>query len=138
MKRLMLLIVLGLSAGGQSTPHPSPGMAALRVNVVAGPKAGAKQPSEAVSVYDYGPSTPSYGTGAFERVNYSALDEIVVWVEPAGAAQTATQAAATIDVDAGKPSRGLDRAVAVGQRIIVRNRGAQAADFYSLADGNEF
>src|SRR5205807_7608879 len=58
-------------AGCQSTPRPAPGMAALRVRVIAEPKAGTKSIAESVSVYDGAPTSNNLGVGAFERVNYS-------------------------------------------------------------------
>src|SRR5207249_1712995 len=78
------LSLLACLAGCQSMPQPSPGMSALRVNVIAEPKSGYKS-TDSVSAYDNIGSSPSLGEGAYERVNYSALDEIVVWAEPAGA-----------------------------------------------------
>jgi hypothetical protein len=142
MKLITLLIVswCGLFGilGCQATPRPSPGMAALRVNVVAEPKAGAKPAGESGAGYDGAPGAASYGEGAFERVNYSALDEIVVWAEPSGALQTTGAAPVTIQIDAGKPSRNIDRAVGVGQKLIMRNHGAQPANIYSVSEKNEF
>ena len=140
MKLFALLItwlnILACLAGCQSMPQPSPGMAALRVNVIAEPKSGYKS-ADSVSVYDNIGSSPSLGEGAYERVNYSALDEIVVWAEPSGAGG-GSRATATIDVNAAKPSRNVDRAVAIGQRIVLRNQGTKPANIYSVSDGNEF
>jgi hypothetical protein len=120
--------------GCQSAPVPSAGMAALRVKVIAEPKAGA--PAESVAAYDASPVSAASG---FERVDYSSLDEIVVWAEPADTGPTAQPPVATvsIDVDARKPAPSLSAAACVGQRVLVRNGGSRPVSFYSVSDGNE-
>src|SRR3954463_1653512 len=65
--------------GCQSGPTPSTGLSGLRITVIAEPKAGVKDVGGRVGVYD----TPAIKEhGQFERVDYSALDDIVVWAEP--------------------------------------------------------
>src|SRR5436853_7863892 len=81
---LITAMMLGL-AGCQGAPRPASGMASVRVKVLAEPKAGVKAPAEVLRVYDTPRSYGSAGGGGdYERVDYSALDEIVVWVEPEG------------------------------------------------------
>jgi len=136
--KCMVGIILGLMllplAGCQSGPTPSSGMSAIRIDVIAEPKAGVKDPSNRVGVYD----TPAKERGAFERVDYSALDEIVVWVEPVSSAAGSTATPLTIDVNAQKPAESLGGAVSVGQRLIIQNSGSTAKNFYSVSDGNDF
>jgi hypothetical protein len=134
---LFIASISFLVSGCQTVAPPSPGMAGVHINVVAEPKKGA--PETSVSVYDV-PVARDSGSGAFEHVDYSALDEIVVWVETmsAGAATEAQIAPATIAVEARKASRNLAGAASVGQQIIVHNRGLQPGNFYSVSDGNDF
>jgi hypothetical protein len=120
--------------GCQSGPTPSAGMSAIRINVIAEPKAGVKDSSSLVTMYD----TSAKEHGAFERVDYSALDEIVVWIEPTAKSAGGANAPATIDVNAQKPTENLAAAVSVGQTLVVHNAGSTARNFYSVSDGNEF
>jgi len=72
------LIMLFL-VGCQSAPRPAAGMAAVSIKVIAQPKAGIQSPRGRVMSYD----TPDQrGYGDFERVDYSNLGQIVVWLEP--------------------------------------------------------
>jgi hypothetical protein len=132
-----LTALLMAAMGCQSMPRPAPGMAALRVQPIGEPKAGSKPPAD-VSVYD-SPSGPSLGTGAFERVDYSNLDQIVVWLEPAASASGKPAASpVVVDVEARKPAAMVAHVSSVGQRLLIRNRGAGPGNFYSVSDGNEF
>jgi hypothetical protein len=135
---VLLLALLG-GAGCESATKPAPGTGALRVKVIAEPKTGYRDPQEA-STYDYGgPSRPTE-TGAFERVDYASLGDIIVWLEPEGAAgPPGTDARPlTIEFDEAKAGGDAVRAAAVGQRIVFQNRGAAPANVYSGSDGNEF
>jgi hypothetical protein len=132
---LMALLILPM-VGCQSGPTPLAGMSALRINVIAEEKAGYKDPDSRVMVYDSGTAKVK---GPFERVDYSELDEIVVWVEPVGGgAQSPPASPMTIEVSAKTSATKLAGAVCVGQRLIVRNSGPVAGKFYSVSDGNEF
>jgi hypothetical protein len=140
MRRIVYLSLLALLAGTgcESAPKPAPGMAGVRVKVIAEPKAGYRDPQD-VSMYDYGPSR-SVETGAFERVDYATLADIVVWLEPVGGAGAASVASSTVsvDFDAAKAAGSLARVGSVGQRLVFQNRGGRAANVYSVSDGNEF
>src|SRR6266576_2204290 len=81
-----------------STPPPQAGMAAVRIRVMAEPKAGFTSPDDRVKTYD-APAKRTSATGDFETVDYSALKEIVVWVEPvSGSTVKSPQHSASIDV----------------------------------------
>src|ERR1041385_2104097 len=105
MKILSILFAClgGVGAGCQSSPPPpASGMSSLRVRVLAEPKGGYSSPADRVQVYD-APGKRTNPTGDFETVDYSALKEIVVWLEPvSGAAAKAPPATASIEVDARK------------------------------------
>jgi hypothetical protein len=126
--------------------QPAPGAAAVVVDVKAKPKEGVKAEHFArVPVYDAAPR-PAKATGEYEHVDYNALGDIVVWLEPAGddaAAATAPalppppRKAVDVDVSAG---RAADRTYAayVGQPVVLFNKGTQAVTLYSVSDGNDF
>jgi hypothetical protein len=134
---LFIVLISALLAGCQSMPTPAPGLAAIRIHVVAEAKAGYTSPADRAALYD-SPGDHDLGSGAFQRVDYSGLDEIVVWVEPVTAQAKSDIAPASIDVAAKKSALAVTRAVSVGQQLIVRNIASQAANFYSVSDGNEF
>src|SRR5688500_2525505 len=74
-------------AGCAARPSPKPrgDGAAIVVEVVAKPKEGTKVHRFAkVPVYDAAPQ-PAPPSGQFELVDYSALDDVSVWLEPAAA-----------------------------------------------------
>jgi predicted component of type VI protein secretion system len=129
----MLLLML---TGCQSAPHLAPGMSGLRISVIAEPKAGVKDPAAAVKVYD----TPTARQeGAFERVDYSALHQIVVWAEPAFPTQhKVILTPVTVNVSARTSVDHLATAASVGQQLIVHNNGSTPGSFYSVSDGNAF
>ena len=141
-------------------PHPSPkpraDAAAVVLEVVAKPRQGAKAHRFArVPVYDAAPRQ-EMPSGQFELVDYSALDDVIVWLEPAGAggATTAGEVTAGNAGDAGSNSSrplsplALDVAArvhpddvqpaAVGQALVLRNRGDEAVSLYSVSDDNDF
>jgi hypothetical protein len=104
---------------------------------VSEPKTGVKPPPAAVGTFDT-PGTQGYGP--FSRVDYSEVDNIVVYLEGMTSATTPTQApsAFTITVDPGKSSHGIDGVVSVGQKVVLRNGGSKAQSIYSVSDGNDF
>ena len=127
-------LLLVLLVGCQQASHPASGLATLEVKVIAEPKAGAPRASP-LRVYDV--AVPR-ATGSFERVDYSSLDNIVVWLEPKGGATTRPSAPAnplTIDVATRDATM---RPTSVGQRLVFRNSGTAPRTIYSVSDGNEF
>lgn len=129
-----VLSLLGLLVGCQSAPKASPGMASLRVDVVAEPKAGSKLADRAPVMYDQPGMTATPGTGAYETVDYDNLSDIVVYLEPAGGPAAAPR---TVDVKPGATAGAIVPA-SVGQRLTLRNAATQSASLYSVSDGNEF
>ena len=130
---LAMLVVIGCHQG----PRPDAGMAALRVKVVAEPKEGVQPPPSAASTHD-APADQSYGPRA--RVDYSQLDNIVVYVEPAGKnfIPPRPPAPLSLTVDPKKSSHGIDGVVSVGQKLVLKNGGASPQAIYSVSDGNDF
>jgi hypothetical protein len=113
-------------------------MAALRIRVMAEPKAGFASPADRVSTYD-APVKRTSVSGDFETVDYSALKEIVVWIEPAsGTTAKPPQHPASIDLDPQKPATSLALAASVGQQVTIRNTGSNSANLYSVSDNNDF
>src|SRR5437879_4802155 len=104
---LVMAFCLAAMAGCQSAPKPSPGMASLRVKLIAEPKQGFAD--DRPSMYDYGGAGPrDLGKGAFELVDYAELGDIVVWAEPrSGGGGGKSMGALNIDVNARKPTGGL-------------------------------
>ena len=131
---LSTLALLGLLAGCQSAPKPSPGLASLRVNVVAEPKAGSPLVSRAPVMYDQPGMTATQQTGAYETVDYDNVEDIIVYLEPARGAAAAPR---TIDVNPGTTA-GAVIPVSVGQKLTFRHAGAHGTPLYSVSEGNEF
>lgn len=122
--------------GCQTGPTPSIGLSGLRITVIAEPKVGVKDPGGRVGVYD-SPAVKEHGQ--FERVDYSALNDIVVWAEPAFPMLPQPMLPPlTIEVNPKKSVENLTGAGSIGQRLIVHNTGSTAGNFYSVSDGNEF
>ncbi|HEV8607003.1 MAG TPA: hypothetical protein VGQ99_16805 [Tepidisphaeraceae bacterium] len=127
-----------LLAGCQSASPPPAGMASLRIRVVAEPKAGFTSPADRVMTYD-APAKRTNASGDFEPVDYSALKEIVVWIEPVSAnSAKSLQSPSSIDIDARKPTTSLNLAASVGQQVTIRNTGSASGNLYSVSDGNDF
>jgi hypothetical protein len=113
-------------------------MASLRVSVSAEPKAGRTDLPSHVAVYDSSTATPR-PQGDYALVDYSNLDDIVIWLEPANAnAAGPKPAPIPIAVDAPGRAAAVDKAVSVGQTIIVTNRASHPQSIYSVSDGNDF
>ncbi len=126
-----------LLAGCQSAPHPAAGMAGVSIKVMAEPKAGIQSPRGRVMSYD----TPDQrGYGDFERVDYSNLGQIVVWLEPQDSARAVAPAAGqiTLDIDARHPATEVSHVASVGQTVVVRNVGSRPEVIDSVSDGNDF
>jgi hypothetical protein len=141
---LMSQALIGCAAS--PAPKPNAGVAAIVLEVVATPKQGAKANRFVrVPVYDAAPHTAA-PSGQFELVNYSALDDVIVWLEPAGAGDaeidashpaTPERAPLTLDVAASIHPDDV-HAATVGQEIVFRNRGKDAVSLYSVSDDNDF
>ncbi|HEY2588669.1 MAG TPA: carboxypeptidase-like regulatory domain-containing protein [Tepidisphaeraceae bacterium] len=136
-------LAMALLTGCQAGPHP--GLAALKVTARAEPKQGVPMQSSEVGVYDR-PASSHYGGGggAFEKVDYASLANIVVWIQPAGATPTTMPAGAPpgppVRIDVGDKPSGDDKVIGagVGQQLIFVNRTARAMTIYSVSDGNDF
>ena len=161
--------LMGQAVAGCIASHPSPkpraGAAAVVLEVTAQPTKGAKANRVArVPVYDAAPR-PAAPSGQFELVDYSALDDVIVWLEPAGGADaTASADSAGDGGDAGDltpdaaarptapppppPPLAFNvaarvhpddvRAVTVGQEVVFRNGGAESVSLYSVSEDNDF
>jgi hypothetical protein len=146
------LLTGGLFAGGCANccVKPQPGAAAVVLDVKAKPKAGTKaEHFTRVPVYDAAPRAAK-PTGEYEHVDYDALGDIVVWLEPANgtgdavAAETAPttspsapRKAIGVKVRAGHPADTM-HAAHIGQPVVLLNAGDQAVTLYSVSDGNDF
>lgn len=134
----LLMLAVAILSGCSAAPRPAPGMASVRVNVLAEPKAGRKVTATPVLTYD----TPAvaHNEGDFALVDYANLDNIVIWLEPADAPNVRgpERAPVRLDVNAKHPAAGVSKAVCVGQKIILRNSGSNAQTIYSVSDGNDF
>jgi hypothetical protein len=142
MRLLLLMTVVALVAGCQSAPpKSSAGMASVRVQVVARPKAGSRLAAAArgPAVYDDPGTTPARepGAGAYETVDYDNVEDVIVWLEPVTGSSTAPGAPLTVQVVADKVG-GAIIAASVGQKIVLRNAGERPTDIYSVSEGNEF
>ncbi len=130
-----LLMATGL--GCEAPVRVQPGLSAIRIRVQAHPKAGYREPVED----SYGTSEGVPNAGPFVRVDYSALDNIVVWIEPAeGAAAPPGPPPVVLSIDGERRSdRNLPlHATGVGGRLMVRNYGVQTEQVYSVSDDNLF
>jgi len=119
-------------------------MAAAQVRVDARPAPGAPVPAasagfDRVSIYDAAPSAAA-PKGAYEQVDYANLDDIIVWLEPMGAASATTPPAQRPQVIKLDPRKrdGAVHAVSVGQRVTFENRSRVPLSLYSVSDANEF
>jgi hypothetical protein len=126
--------LLGLLVGCQSAPKASPGMASLRVDVVAEPKAGSRLEARAPTMYDQPGRTATPEPAAYHTVDYDNLADVIVYLEPAGGGVAPPR---TIDVKPGAAAGAVVPA-SVGQRLTFRNAGARPTGLYSVSDGNEF
>jgi hypothetical protein len=129
--------MLLLLAGCQSSPRPSAGMASVSIKVMAEPKAGVQTSRGRVMSYD---APGQRGYGDFERVDYSNLGQIVVWLEPeAGSRPTdPTAGQISVETDARHPTNQVTHVVSVGQTLILRNSRARPEVIYCVSNGNEF
>jgi hypothetical protein len=129
-----LLALAGCRAGGSSgaAPQPAPGRAALSVLVQAQPKAGWRDAGSQASAYDIGEIGRSR---AFETLNYSALDDIVVWVNATDPPDTAP-APVRITIDIGRPSMAIHPS-GLRDSWIIRNSAPEALPIYVLHESGQ-
>jgi hypothetical protein len=136
----IIALLVSLLAGCQAPPPPpAAGMATLRVTVTAEPKTGVVTGNTHVLAYDTATPAASNSDGAFERVDYTALDEIVVWVEGVHLPATNPSQTNVVPVEISTGKSGDDLHVAgVGEIITFHNSGTKALNLYSVSDGNDF
>ncbi len=133
---LSIFLLLGFLGGCQSTPPAIPGTSVLRVDVIAEPKTGARIDTGTSDSYGGG-AFP--GGGAFEQIDYAALDSIVIYLQPMNvSSSSAPPATVTVNVDSTKPAKGITAVVSVGQTISFNNTGAIPVHLYCVSDGNNF
>src|SRR5688572_18316975 len=112
---LVLLACVAHGCGG-ARPRPAPGRAALVVTVRAEPKSGYRDTTGQSGAYEVG----AVGAGrAYETIDYRALDDIVVWVEPAGAVEVPAPPE-SLAIDVGRPSGAL-RVSGLNEPWTIRN-----------------
>jgi hypothetical protein len=127
--------LIGCSATGEV--DPSPGLANVRVQVIGKPRDGAKQPIARVAVYDAAPQAMPV-SGTYERVDYTNLDNVIVWLEPVNApAKVTPSRKREVDIDPNRPRDDIAPA-SIGQHIVFRNNSSQPVNLYSVSEGNEF
>jgi len=136
-RRLIALSLLAVGCQNSASPvAPIAGMATLRVHIVAEPKAGAPQSDAAVSSFD----TPTArNNGAFAKVDYADLSQIVVWIEPVdGSPEKSEPAPLELSLRDPAPPDSVTGVAEVGQPIVLKNTAASPRTIYSVSDGNEF
>ena len=138
MKRWLIAILL-LPAGCQNAAQPVatiPGLATLRVHVVAEPKAGAPRSDATLSSFD----TPMQkNTGAFTKVDYADLSQIVVWLQPGDDSIVGgKRPPVELSLRDPAPVDSVTAVASVGQQVIFKNATGNPQTFYSVSDGNNF
>lgn len=131
--RLSLYLTFLVCAGCQAPLSIPAGRSAIRVRFDAVAKKGYREPSSAAYSSDYAPAN----VGAFERVDYRALHDLVVWVEPADDQQR--PAPPEVVIEAGHAARvpTLLAVASAGSRLRIRV-GDVRETIYSVSPGNEF
>jgi hypothetical protein len=114
---------------------PRPGTANVVLEVGAKPKAGTAKQFARVPVYDAAPRR-AVAAGQFERVDYSALGDIIVWLEPAPE-NAPPFPPIVVSVEADKAPETV-HAASVGREVVLRNHGGTPVSLYSVSDGNDF
>jgi hypothetical protein len=125
-------LVFGISlAGCAGQPAPPSNLSNLVLIVKAEPKSGWHDPRNDSSYAGLRPGESK----AFETIDYSALDDIVVWIEPihGGVESPPTS---RISVDASHPS---DKLTACGVREgwMIRNSGSIAASLFVRSESGK-
>src|SRR5687767_7278398 len=110
MKLLTALAALALLAGcGAKVPS---GMSGARVSVRAEPKAGYRPERQPTGGgYDSNPDSDDPGPQRFpfQTLNYSSLNDIVVWLEPQDGPGASAPAPKVVTIDAGASVALLDK-----------------------------
>ncbi len=139
------VVTLAACVGCEAPVRIQPGLSAIRLSIQAEPKTGYRRPVAWADrdVYDTeAPSEPAPASRAYALVDYDRLENIVVWVEPQGAATGTAAPSAPVSIDLSKPDTAdrpwSIRVTAVGGRLMFHNRGSRPRTVYSLSDGNEF
>jgi hypothetical protein len=120
-----------------STSASRDGSAIARIHVVAKPKAGVSESLARVAVYDAAPSQASTSGGTYERVDYSNLGDVMVWLEPKQKITLPAPSPTTIVVDSLNESDHVHPG-SVNQTITFRNKTDRPVNLYSVSEGNEF
>ena len=130
---LVLLACVAHGCGGAGArPRPAPGRAALVVTVRAEPKSGYRDTTGQSGAYEVG----AVGAGrVYETIDYRALDDIVVWVEPAGAAE-APAPAQLLAIDVGRPSGAL-RVSGLNEPWTIRNSAPEPLPVYARYESGD-
>lgn len=130
---IRFLPVAALALCGCQGPQPiRADLAAAAVRVEAVAKSGYREGASD----GYTASDAPLNAGAFERVDYGSLRDIVVWVEPAGGSSVARAAANGEVVLTAQPVRTPPVVlVSVGGALSVENRGSLTEEVYSVAEG---
>jgi len=131
--------MIASAPGCSSGPKIAPGKSAAEIAIKAEPKKGYHPPSDPAS-YAGGTadqlSSPSAPGGQMALLDYNALYNIVVWLEPvSGAVPSSTPQSIAL----GSPnSKTVDdsspRVAAVGDRLIILNRASKTDTFYLRFD----
>ncbi len=131
------------ACGCQTAPRVEPGRGGLRVIVKAEPKIGYQpRPRETHPMDGYAPPTPESwesGESAYTAVDYSGLDDIIVWVEPMERDDRAP-APGPVVVDVGdeghRGHHGIG-AASVGATLALPNASARPEEVYFVWDSGE-
>ncbi len=132
MRSIVALMIGIIGAGcGSSGSKPPPDRAALSVLVRAEPKAGWRDSGAQSSGYDVGEvGRPR----AFETVNYSALDDIVVWVQPSDPPGT-DLGSLRLTIDVGRPSMTM-HASGLRDSWTIANSAPEALPIYAVYESS--
>jgi hypothetical protein len=129
------LALLALLTGCDAATPIQPGLAAVRIEVIARPKAGYHPPADS----SYGSSAS--GDDRYVPVDYTRLENVIVWLEPEGQAIASDAAARATRIRLVRPrSRAaLPWYVACANApVILQNANSSPDHFYSVSEGNNF
>lgn len=149
-RTLVACATLLAAVGCAPSLRVAPGLAGVRVQVRAAPKAGYVPPSEDVVVDSYGrvdmlaPDVPA--SGPFAHYDYRTLDGIVVALAPAaGVPSSRPPAAAAVTIPPQSSAAAASSAaatpivaVSVGGTLTIRNNSSTPESVYSVSPGNTF
>lgn len=123
---LITSVALVCVACRSSAPKPAPDRAALSVLIRAEPKSGWRDADSQRSAYEPGEVGRSR---AYETLNYSAIDDIVVWVEPSDptSSDIGTE---RLTIDVGRPSMTM-HACGLRDSWTIQNSAPEALPIYA-------